>query len=108
MWLFTSHGFLSIVADRDRPDRLLVRGRTREDVGFFCEAVGDGVPIETPDADYRWRVTAPVDLVAWFVQQQVLQIDYPNFKDAVAGRQGHERAHTYMGVWSVMRRLQAG
>lgn len=106
MWLFTTDGFLSIVADRDHPGRLLVRARTREDLAEFCEASGHGEPIETPDADYRWRVSAPADLVAWFAQQRVLQIEYENFKDAVALNQGAERAHTYMRVWSAMRELQ--
>ncbi len=106
MWLFTPHGFLSIVAHREHPGRLLVRGRTREDVEYFCEVTGEGAPTETPGADYRWRVAAPADLVAWFVQQQVLELDYPNFKDAVAERQGYERAHTYMDVWTAVRRLQ--
>lgn len=107
MWLFTSNGFLSIVAHRERPGRMLVRGRTREDVEYFCDMAACGEPAETPGADYRWRVEASVELVAWFVQQQVLELDYPSFKDAVAERQGYERAHTYMDVWSAVRRLQS-
>ena len=106
MWLFTPNGFLSIVADRDAAGRLLVRGRVRADVEYFCDVVGDGIPIETPTADYRWRVKAPATLVAEFLHQQALAIEYDNFKNEVSDRQGPERAHTYLGVWSVMRELQ--
>ena len=35
-------------------------------------------------------------------------IDYPNFKNAVADRQGFERAHMYSGVWGLLRGLQKG
>jgi hypothetical protein len=34
------------------------------------------------------------------------QIDYDNFKNAVAARQGHERAGVYSKVWSVLYGLQ--
>ncbi len=34
------------------------------------------------------------------------EIDYPNFKSAVAERQGHGRAGRYMRVWSELLGLQ--
>ena len=106
MWLFTPNGFLSIVADRDHARHLLVRARAREDLAWFCKETGCGEPVETAHADYRWRVSVPVMTVAWFALRQAQEIDYENFKDAVAERQGHDRAHTYLQVWSAMRQLQ--
>lgn len=94
-WLFTPDGFLSIVADLDHPWHLLVRGRVREDVAHFCAASHADDPVETPGRDYRFRVSAPADAVARYVAGQPHAIDYPNFKDEVARRQGHDRAHTY-------------
>jgi hypothetical protein len=32
MWLFCEKGFVSIVVDRDDPDRLLVRARVKGDI----------------------------------------------------------------------------
>jgi hypothetical protein len=46
--------------------------------------------------------------VAWssYVEAAAVGIDYPNFKSAIAARQGPERAHLYADVWTVMYELQ--
>lgn len=106
MWLFTTQGFFSAVAHRDDPRTILVRARVRDDARRLVEAVGEGEVIETPDADYRFRVALPLQDWAAYVAAAANAIDYPNFKDAVARRQGPERAHAYGDVWSVMLRLQ--
>ncbi len=36
------------------------------------------------------------------------EIDYRNFKNAVAGRQGEARADVYARVWSELRELERG
>ncbi len=36
------------------------------------------------------------------------EIDYPNFKNAVAERQGTGRAHVYSDVWVTLLGLQEG
>ena len=38
--------------------------------------------------------------------QMASEVDYPNFKAAVAQRQGAERACYYTEVWQVLRRIQ--
>jgi hypothetical protein len=106
MWLFTTNGFLSVVRDADDPDRLVVRGRVREDLEAFCEDTGAPAPVETPGRDYRWRTWVSPATFATHLADQAGRIDYPNFKDAVASRQGHERAHRYHDVWQVMYDLQ--
>lgn len=106
MWLFTPTGFLSIVADREHHGNLLVRARARADIEAFVVATGAPAPTERPDRDYRWRTSVPAQVVATYVAGQVAAIDYENFKNAVAERHGHDRAHRYAEVWSVMHRLQ--
>jgi hypothetical protein len=41
------------------------------------------------------------------VQRMVLDIDYDNFKDEVAKRQGQPRADLYHELWDVLRKLEA-
>ena len=108
MWLFTTDGFFSAVSDRADEGVIVVRSRVREDAVRLVNAVAVGNVIETRDGDYRFRVRLPRAAWAAYVAGVVAAIDYPNFKAAVASRQGPERAHTYADVWSVMRELQAG
>jgi hypothetical protein len=105
MWLFSVEGFVSIVAHRDEPQSLLVRGRCKADVEAFAAKLGVKV-IETPRADYAFRCVAPRDKVAALVHSLVDGINYPNFKNEVAERQGVERESLYHQVWAVVRGLQ--
>ena len=108
MWLLTTRGFYSVVEDHHDPGRLLVRARVREDV----EALADLIPglevEETPDRDYRFRASVTREDWASAAAQLARAIDYPNFKNAVADRQGFERAHMYSGVWGLLLGLQEG
>ena len=106
MWLVTTRGFYSIVEDfRDR-EGLLVRARVREDL----EALADLVPglevEETPERDYGFRASVTREVWASAVAQLAREIDYPNFKNAVAERQGVDRAHVYGDVWATLLELQ--
>ena len=108
MWLITTRGFHSAVEDREEPGCVLVRARAREDL----EALGDLIPriavCETPERDYRFRASVPRE--AWETAAAALaeEIDYPNFKNAVADRQGPARAHAYSDVWVTLLGLQEG
>ena len=106
MWVMTTEGFYSVVADRDDPDGLLVRARTRQDMCELGRWIPDIEFVETPRADYRWR--AHVTRAEWVVAlaQIAGRIDYPNFKNEVARRQGSERATLYSRIWTTLRRLQ--
>ncbi|MEY2534485.1 MAG: hypothetical protein QOF29_2395 [bacterium] len=106
MWLFTPSGFLSIVADRQRSGHALVRARVCGDLDAFCERTGAPAPRETPDRDYRFRTSVPFAVLAADLAAQAEAIDYPNFKAAVADRQGHDRAQRYGEIWAVMHDLQ--
>ena len=106
MWLLTTQGFYSVVAHRDDPDKLLVRARTRGDIEALREQIPTLEPFEDRSADYRHR--AVVTRAEWLVAlaQLVTELDYDNFKSAVAEHQGAERAALYGAVWSELRRLQ--
>ena len=107
MWLFTTLGFYSVVADRDDASRVLVRARARADLEAL---VADHLPgaqiVEHAGSDYRFRVIVPRREWERAARELAARLDYPNFKDAVAARQGHGRADLYLQVWSLLRRLQ--
>ena len=96
-----------IVRDTARPWHVLVRARVREDLDAFCAATGAPAPTETPERDYRFRTSTPVAVLRDYLAGQAEAVNYPNFKSAVAGRQGAERAHVYRDVWAVMASFQA-
>lgn len=105
MWIFTDTGFFSVVAHREKPGYLLVRARARADLEALAKRLTKAPRIaERPDADYRYRMLVPAEAFATVMADAVRSIDYDNFKDAVAERQGQDRAHVYLGVWDHLRR----
>ena len=105
MWLMTTDGFFSAVEDRDDPDAVFVRARVLGDAEQLAVAVG-GAVLETPAADYRFRVRMAKTDRARYVAGCTAGIDYDNFKNAVAVRQGGARAGVYGEVWGTLLRLQ--
>jgi hypothetical protein len=110
MWLLTTAGFYSIVSkpwDREA-GTLTVRARARADLealrARYLPELGDIV--ESATADYRFRAQAPQAAVAEAVRRAVADIDYDNFKDAVAHRQGRAREGIYHRVWHELFRIQ--
>ncbi len=120
MWLFTKYGFYSAVCARQgdgrygQPldtQRIMVRARVRAHLEAlqrrFPELLAGCEIKEYPGSDYAFRIF--VDKSSW---SQVLvglneELDYDNFKSAVADLQGHnDYEHSLHQVWSVMHRLQ--
>jgi len=112
MWILSDRGFVSIVEDRQDPGRLLVRARREGDLEAFLDCLPDlrpeDKPVHTPDADYAWRVSLPRPMVSATLVKLASEVDYDNFKDAVAARQGYSRSRLYHDVWAILRRLQIG
>lgn len=100
MWVFLSDAFLSIVADQNDRNRLLVRARCASDIERVFPEV---CAVETPNADYRFRASILRSTVANAMAAQARSIRYGNFKDSVAEDDRHS---AYMGVWGSMYRLQ--
>ena len=104
MWIFTREGFFSAVQSPEycTDDELAVRGRSRQDLEALVRWLGARGPaleiIETPEADYRWRVILARSRWSDYVHQAAEAIDYPNFKGATTG--GDRLRHdAYFGCW---------
>jgi hypothetical protein len=98
VWLFHNRSFLSVVADRKDPTQLLVRARIAGDI----EALFPTAQVShTPEHDYAYRANVTRDEVATVIANELLSIDYYNFKSSVPD---HRRHDAYTDVWSTMHR----
>ena len=111
MWLLTPIGFFSIVRKPEDVEAgmLTVRARVRSDLQQLKQQLLPelGPIVEGRGTDYRYRARAPKQAVALAMVRLVEQLDYSNFKDAVAQRQGKPRARLYHDVWDVLYGLQS-
>lgn len=112
MWIFANGiGFLSIVEDNDDIDKLCVRARNRDHLESAFPAFDDPTfpdIVETPDGDYRWRITVERDEVMNLMMNVVEDIVYKtNVKGTVAG-DDKELSKAMMSCWSAMVRYQDG
>lgn len=96
MWLFTKHGTYSVVQHLRRPDTYLIRSRRRQDLVALCEAT----IVETPLADYPYRVFVSTQTLQQILRRLADQLDYPNFKNAVAAVEP-ARARWYSKIWEL-------
>lgn len=101
MWIMTPTAYLSIVAYTPDPGMLYVRARLNGDI----EAVFPAAKVEhTPDcADYAYRAVVRRAEVATALTLLALEIDYPNFKDAVPNSDRHD---VYLDIWCIWKRVQ--
>ncbi len=110
MWLITPVGFFSVVRKPTdiKANTLTVRARVRSDLEALKTAyLPELGPIQKSSTnDYRFRAVAPQAAVAQAMARLVQDLDYSNFKDEVARRQGSDRAHLYHDVWSTLYRIQ--
>jgi len=87
MWVFTKHGFVSIVKSENSPQFLLVRSRFEGHI----EALFPTVHVsEVYAADYPYRALVQKPLVTQKLQELVASIDYGNFNDAVKESHYHD------------------
>ena len=104
MWIMTTKGFVSIVADYNNPGNLLVRGRKRAHVADFLD-IDPGEVERTEGHDYLYRKSVVRAQVMYHVTRQLTHLDYTNFKGATA-LEDQDLAHEYGKVWEVMYRYQ--
>ena len=122
MWIFTKHGFFSVVCARQGDGkqgqpidttRLMVRARSRAHLEALKERWPDHLGLceirTSARTDYAFRIF--VDKQAWsrVLSELALETDYDNFKSEVVRHQGRAGAayeHALHDVWSVMHRLQ--
>jgi hypothetical protein len=120
MWLMTTMGFYSAVCPRSdggrgseiETDKIMVRARVRshlEALQVKFPGLREAELIETPHADYRYRIIIPKEAWADAVRDMVMEQSYTNFKNAAAEAQGADDGgyvHALHEVWSVMHGLQ--
>jgi hypothetical protein len=110
MWLITPTGFYSIVSKPGdaAAGQFTIRARVRADLDALRSGWLPALTAthESTDTDYRFRATAPQADVAAAVARMVASIDYSNFKDEVAERQGSARVRRYHDVWAALLPLQ--
>jgi 8-oxo-dGTP pyrophosphatase MutT (NUDIX family) len=105
MWIMTTIGFFSVV-QKAGTKNLTVRARVGSDLDRLRQRYLPGLsPTKTsPDNDYRYRATVSHQELASAMGKIVADITYSNFKSEVGRAQGHDRAHVYSEVWSVLNR----
>ena len=103
MWFMGKDGFLSVVYKDCAEDELLVRSRVREHIeAYFPDAKIERTPGFHRDYLYRARIKR-VDVARRMALYVTDEIMASNFKNSV---KDHDLHKAYMGVWSVMARLQ--
>lgn len=101
MWIFTKYGFVSAVQHRDDAGTLLVRARDRQSLVRLAHQTDTTIQ-RTPTADYPYRVTVSRYAFAQWVEDQIHDLRYPNFKSEVYVTRGAEFAEPLHEIWSVM------
>ncbi len=80
MWIFTSKSFISVVQKPGDTDLLTVRARIKGDI----EQIFPDAKVEAnKGTDYKYRAKVPRAEVAQALQNQVMALNYSNFKSTV-------------------------
>ena len=96
MWIFLPESFVSVVQKPGDTDMLTVRARIKGDI----ESVFPEAKVEAnKGTDYKYRARVPRATVAQVMHDQVMALNWSNFKGAVKGKKRHD---AYMNVWSAM------
>jgi hypothetical protein len=108
MWLYTNNlGFYSVVHKPPcKKDELLVRARCKDDIEKLKGLLSDkfnfsGKVINSPKADYAYRMIVPRDIWAAFMARTAMELDYDNFKDTIPNKD-HLRHEAYFRCWEAM------
>jgi len=107
MWLFTVHGFYSIVQKTD--ETFHIRSRHKRDLMNLKDlAALKTAPVKShAGSDYPWRIIATREEKDRAIQALGRDIEYGNFKSAVATEPDQAgKLSAYHEVWSVMRQTQ--
>lgn len=96
MWIFLPGSHISIVQKPGDTDTLTVRARMAGDI----EAVFPNATVEAnKGTDYKYRARIPREQIAEALHDQVMSLNWSNFKGAV---KEHKRHEAYMNVWRAM------
>jgi hypothetical protein len=106
MWLMTKYGFYSVV--EKLPGEFHFRSREKRDLQNLLHAAGAiGKIHRSRNADYPFRVVTGAAGKRRLMQAVESSIDYPNFKDKIAGTKSQSRKlNAYHRIWADMRSTQ--
>lgn len=93
MWVCFNDAFISVVQDRNQPDRVCVRARRSKHLQLLFP---DSEVILTPQADYTCRVFVSKRMFCNLLRSRIATMDYTNFKNSVADHSLHE---LYSDFW---------
>lgn len=102
MWLFTIHGFYSIV---QKEQDFHIRSRSKQDLVNLKKLTGIKKPVAKsyPGSDYPWRLIVSRVEKDLAVVALGTDIEYGNFKSAVAATSDQAgKLHAYHQVWHAM------
>ncbi len=86
MWIYFNNGHWAICKKQCKPGELLIRARRKEDIlQFFPDA---DIKYNT-GTDYEYRAGIPVEKIAKFMHDYILQISYPSFKKSAKSHEYH-------------------
>jgi UDP-3-O-acyl-N-acetylglucosamine deacetylase len=102
MWVFTTSGFLSAVY---KDGAMQVRARDRKSLEALSKETAAAI-IATPLADYPYRIAITNEQFSTWLSQQVMAIDYKNFKSEIADTRGYGFAKPLNKVWSAMHEVE--
>ena len=101
MWVFTNHGFYSIVKILDtNPEKFWIRSRRKEHLNtYFSEER----IIESNGSDYQYRVEISKEELSEIFSYLPQEIDYTNFKDSIKDKPLHHAAKlVWLGVYGAL------
>jgi len=102
MWVFTTSGFVSAVY---KDGALQVRARDRRSLTPLAKQTGAEI-VATPLADYPYRIAITNEQFSKWLSQQVMAVNYKNFKSEIADTRGYGFAKPLNKVWSVMHEVE--
>ena len=102
MWILMNKSFLSIVKDRNKKNRLLVRARVEGDIENVFPKAKVKADMGT---DYKYRAFIPKWVVSKAIKKSIENIDYDNFKNSVP-LDDTARHDAYLQIWDILFQLQ--
>jgi hypothetical protein len=111
MWIFTKHGFFSIVLDAADHSQASIRGRAIKDLEALQQAFPDllgGYLVRlTPERDYYCRLTIPRAELPLLYAALAEAIDYPDFKTELKRTHAQDdKLPLLNNLWGTMNRYQ--
>jgi hypothetical protein len=112
MWIASTKGWFSVVIDNQRPGRMLVRARCRQDIyNLYNEhhetLASMEMPTSDPSRDYRWRMSVSKEDFVKLAGRMAEAVTYSNFKSAVHDRPDQQnKTLAYGKVWQTMHEVQ--